>query len=511
MATVGNLFINVKARTAAFSKKMKSVRQTISRLSRGFVNIAKKVAMFGTALAGLALVAIVALTKKGLAAVDSITKLARSLDTTTQAISTMQHAAVIGGVDIEKMDKAIGKMFKNVGEAKMLGTGDAMEVFRALGIDIDAIAGMQADEMFGVIADSINKLGTAGERAAAANKVFGRTGVDLLNVLKDGSQGMSEMRREAEMLGITFSDKMGNQVEQANDAWARIGAIWRGLSNHLAVEFAPILIEISNRIRDFVIEAGGMGQVAQWIVKAFFHVGAAVMDVVLGMKIAWLGLKTAVLQVAADIVRGMAWAASKAEEAWNWIKGAHEKAISFTDMAISVGAGGLASAAGGLGLEGMEQELRFWETGAANAAAKGSRNAAAIFNQNIDRTVSGFLESLSGGLEGQAADSADAFLEAYLSKWNLGQVDTFFQGLKEKFSGEGFEFGSGGALGIEMKSSDLNGAVSTLQTAIGSFKVEGDSQAQLASKTLNVEEKQLKTSEKILEAIKGQGAEGALQ
>ena len=60
MATVGSLFINVKARTAAFSKKMKSVRGTIGRLAKGFVNIGKKVALFGAAMAGIAVVAIIA-------------------------------------------------------------------------------------------------------------------------------------------------------------------------------------------------------------------------------------------------------------------------------------------------------------------------------------------------------------------------------------------------------------------------------------------------------------------
>ena len=63
MATVGNLYINVKARTAAFSKKMKSVRGTISRLAKGFAGIARKVALFGAAIAGIAIVVIIALTK----------------------------------------------------------------------------------------------------------------------------------------------------------------------------------------------------------------------------------------------------------------------------------------------------------------------------------------------------------------------------------------------------------------------------------------------------------------
>ena len=37
----------------------------------------------------------------------------------TEGIIALQHAAKIGGVSVEKMDKAIGKMCKYVGEAEM--------------------------------------------------------------------------------------------------------------------------------------------------------------------------------------------------------------------------------------------------------------------------------------------------------------------------------------------------------------------------------------------------------
>ena len=76
--------------------------------------------------------------------------------------------------------------------------------------------------------------------------------------------------------------------------------------------------------------------------------------------------------------------------------------------------------------------------------------------------------------------------------------------------GVGFELGEGGALNIEMTSPQIKGAVDSLQTAIGGFKVEGDGQTRLLQSALNVEEKQLQTSKEILTAITQQGG-GALQ
>jgi hypothetical protein len=86
-------------------------------------------------------------------------------------------------------------------------------------------------------------------------------------------------------------------------------------------------------------------------------------------------------------------------------------------------------------------------------------------------------------------------------------VPDFIKNLKETFAGEGFEFTSGGPL--ELQTPDMRGAVDSLQTAIGSFKVEGDHQARVLDRTLKVDEQHLSTSKQILAAIRTDGS-GAL-
>ncbi len=93
MATVGNLFINVRARTTQFTKRMKSARRQIRLLGAAFIRIGRRALMFGVILGGIVIAAIIAMTKKGLTAVDSITKLARSIGSSTESIVAMQHAA----------------------------------------------------------------------------------------------------------------------------------------------------------------------------------------------------------------------------------------------------------------------------------------------------------------------------------------------------------------------------------------------------------------------------------
>jgi hypothetical protein len=503
MATVGNLNINVNARTASFSKKMKGVRATVGRLAKGFGRIAGKVLKFAAILGGIAVAAIIALTKKGLAAVDTMAKLAQTIGTSVESIQVLRHMATLGGVSIEKMDKSMSKMSKNIGESAM-GIGTANDALAELGLKATDLEKMSPDVMFGVIADELNKVGSTARKASLAYDIFGRAGQELLVTMKEGSAGIDAMRDKLNSLGVIIGDEQAQMVEKANDAWADIGLVWKGLQNQLAVQFAPILTEIANRIVQFIKDSGGMGAIAEHIAKAFFYAGSGVLDTIKIIQIGWLGLKTAVIQVTADIVKAMAWAAEKAEKAWNWIKGTHEKAISWTDEAISWSAGALADASGGLGLEGMEKELRFWEEGAAKAAATGANNAAAIFNQTIDHSVSDFLKSMGGNLEDQAGDAATKLLEKLSEGFSSGKVDTTFESLKDKFMGEGFDLS--GKSEIELTTPDFKGVAESLSTAIGSMKIEGDSQSRIAAQSLSIEKEQLKTSKDTLDAIRNGGA-----
>lgn len=305
MATVGNLNINVNARTARFNKKMKSVRATVSRLAAGFINIAKKAALFGIAMGTVAVVAIAAMTKKGLAAVDTMAKLAANIGASVASIQVLRHMATIGGVSIEKMDKSIAKMVKNVGESAM-GIGTATDALKELRLNATDLEKMAPDEMFGVLADAINQLPTAARKASVAYDIMGRAGQELLVTMAGGSESIDEMRQKLDDLGIVVGDDQARMVEQANDAWADIGLVWRGLSEQLAVNFAPVLIEIADRIRTMIIEFGGMGQVAEFIVRSFFMAGAAILDMIKGVRIVWMGLIAGILQAIGDFYGAVA-------------------------------------------------------------------------------------------------------------------------------------------------------------------------------------------------------------
>jgi plasmid maintenance system antidote protein VapI len=256
--------------------------------------MALKVAKFAAVLGGVAVAALVAMTKAGLASVDMVAKLARALNTGTEGIIALQHAAKLGGVSVEKMDKAIIKMFKNVGEATT-GLGLAKDSLDAMGLSATDLSQMDADAMFGAIAGGLMSVEAGAVRAFHANALFGKSGVDLIPIMLKGAAGIQEMRKEADELGITFGIKQAAMVEKANDAWARIGSIWKGLTQQLAINFAPMLELIARRIKEMIISGGGVGAIAELVVLSVAKMGAAVFNMLNKVHSGWQTFKAAII------------------------------------------------------------------------------------------------------------------------------------------------------------------------------------------------------------------------
>jgi hypothetical protein len=60
--------------------------------------------------------------------------------------------------------------------------------------------------------------------------------------------------------GVAVSDQDARQIERTNDALSRLGLIWRGLANQLAVAAAPALEAVANAMAAVARTTGPLGQ-----------------------------------------------------------------------------------------------------------------------------------------------------------------------------------------------------------------------------------------------------------
>ena len=304
MATVGNLFINVKARTAGFSKKMKGVRATIGRLGTRLAKAGKKLAFFGAAMGAVALGAIVLITKKGLAAVDMLGKTADKLGILPKKLQALQLAATSSGVSVETFNMAMQRMVRRVAEAAM-GTGEAVKALQELGLDAKKLSTLPVDEQFKNIADAMDKVAAQGDRVRLSMRLFDSEGVALVNTMKGGSKELTKFEKKAERLGLTLEKNQVKTVEKAVTELGFLSAIWQSLGNHLAVNVAPVLINISTVLQDMIVRAGGMNALAQGIVAVIELVAVGAVEALAALNTAWANVEAGIIAGAGSIAHAI--------------------------------------------------------------------------------------------------------------------------------------------------------------------------------------------------------------
>lgn len=171
----------------------------------------------GTAVAAMG-AAYAAATVKAIKAADELAKQARTLDVTVETLQEYTFAAERSGVASAEMVKGLQQFNKFLGQAAR-GTGTAKQAFQDIGVSIHDANGNLRDSQ-DVMTDFIDKLAdieNPAMRAGLAADVFGRAGVKLLPMLKDGSAGLNDMRKAAHDLGTVMDTDTAAKAEVLND------------------------------------------------------------------------------------------------------------------------------------------------------------------------------------------------------------------------------------------------------------------------------------------------------
>lgn len=122
-------------------------------------------------------------------------------------------------------------------------SGDPAQKFKQLGVELTEVGGRARDpvEVLKDVADKIEALPDAATRSQAAIALFGRRiGGQLVESLQEGRKGLEELAKEAEHLGLIFSDpqlKIGKKFE---DDLKKLTGTIKATSDKIGLEFAPL-------------------------------------------------------------------------------------------------------------------------------------------------------------------------------------------------------------------------------------------------------------------------------
>ncbi len=161
--------------------------------------------------------------KESIEFADAIAKTADKLGVSTDALQEMRFAAERTGVEQRTLDTAIQRFSRRLGEAAN-GTGVLKGVLEKYNIAIRNSDGSTRStmEVLNEYADAIKGANSQQERLTMASSAFDMEGVKLVNTLKNGSVGLSQLRKEARKLGVVLDEDLIRKSEIANDKWEKL-------------------------------------------------------------------------------------------------------------------------------------------------------------------------------------------------------------------------------------------------------------------------------------------------
>jgi hypothetical protein len=197
-----------------------------------------------------------AMIRSGLQTVDAQAKLAQSLGTTVASIQTLERAGELAGVSMSGIEQATKDLTRRLSQAAA-ETGPAADALDRLGLSASDLIALPLDQRVGAINAAIESFVPVAERAAVAGQLFGEEGSIAMSRIDTAT--LRQATEDVLAFGVVVSEQDADQIERTNDAISRLGLIWRGVSNQLAVAAAPALEAVANALASVARTTGPVG------------------------------------------------------------------------------------------------------------------------------------------------------------------------------------------------------------------------------------------------------------
>lgn len=326
MGLIDNITVGISVKTAELTKGLSSASSSISKFVGGITKIAAPLAAIATVGATFSKLG------SSMDAIDDLGASADKIGVAAESLQTLRFAAGQSDVEIGTLDAGLKKLNLQMGQAAN-GAKPAQEAFAALGLDFQKLGTLTATDQFAVIAEKIKNIDNPAQQAAAAVEIFGKSGAELLPLLKVGASGITELEKKANDLGVVLTTDQISGVKEANDAVGRLSAAWDGMFNSVIAAVAPVITTVIDWFTtgfsaikkafglfyDFSRSViGGIGKSFAWLIEPVNKV----------IRWIWDGFKN----LFGGIVDGFVWAYNKAAGVLGWDKISNP----FNEMASSI-------------------------------------------------------------------------------------------------------------------------------------------------------------------------------
>lgn len=157
-----------------------------------------------------------------------------------------------GNIDADKSIMVLEKLSATIGNIASGGNKEGAEVLKKLGLDAEQLSLEGPIAQFEAVQDALANINNASERAATAQKIFGKAALELLPALSAQSESMRESMEYAKSVNAAIGDDGASAVAAMNDAIGRVSLGFEGIFNTVAIELAPVVESIASTIAEYI-------------------------------------------------------------------------------------------------------------------------------------------------------------------------------------------------------------------------------------------------------------------
>ena len=203
---------------------------------------------------------------------DSLDKMSARLGISAVKLQEWSFAATHAGAAPEDLEDALKDMSEKIAEVAGGDTGDAAQLFSALGISVKDASGKirPASDIFEEVADAIQRNEDPALRTKMAMVLMGDSGRKLIPMLSGGAQGLDDMAKQARDLGLVMNEDAVAAAAQMTDHMDDMKASVTAVGHEIGYRLSPIVISMSDRFRDLAAaNKGALGEKFERVARSF--------------------------------------------------------------------------------------------------------------------------------------------------------------------------------------------------------------------------------------------------
>lgn len=243
----GSIFVNNDEANKSIAKTDEKASGVASTLGKGVKTAAK----WGAAIVGGASAAaggLMKMAQSSASTADNVDKMSQKIGISRQAYQELDFICSQSGTSVDKL----GAGMKSLRGA--MANDKNAEIFNSLGIAITDADGKLRDSE-AVMWDTMNALqgvSNETEKAVLAQKLFGKSGQELMPLLNGTAGSIDEMKAKAHELGLVMSDEMVDNGVALTDSLDQTKRAFSAIITQLGGAFMPVIKQVSDKVQSFL-------------------------------------------------------------------------------------------------------------------------------------------------------------------------------------------------------------------------------------------------------------------